>query len=69
MNSSPLKTALSYSRLGWEVLPIHTIQPNGQCSCTKPNCGQPGKHPRIAGGFNRSSSDPGQIKLWQSRWI
>jgi hypothetical protein len=38
--------ALTYARKGWRVFPLY--EPHGSgCSCGNPECGKPGKHPRI----------------------
>lgn len=38
--------ALRYIDQGWFVLPLHSIRPDGRCSCGKGSqCSSPGKHP------------------------
>ena len=46
-NSSMLTQALVYLGRGWSVVPAHTVDPSGQCSCRHIECNSPGKHPRI----------------------
>lgn len=58
-----LECANEYIRLGWKVLPLYTIV-NGRCSCGKPNCSSPGKHPITPNGVKDASSDPDIIKRW-----
>lgn len=60
--------ALWYARQGWRVFPLHTVLPDGSCSCGKPDCDDQGKHPRTPNGCLAATTDPGQIKAWWSRW-
>jgi archaellum biogenesis ATPase FlaH len=59
--------ALVYARRGWRVIPLHTPA-DGRCSCGKPDCTSPGKHPRTAHGLKDASCDPVTIEAWWSRW-
>ena len=63
-----LSYALHYAALGWPVLPLHTIRPDGRCSCGEVSCRTPGKHPRTARGQDEASSDPEVIRRWWQRW-
>jgi hypothetical protein len=40
----------------------------GACSCGKPSCTSPGKHPRTKGGFKDATDDPEQIRRWWQKW-
>jgi hypothetical protein len=51
----------------WRIFPCHSIV-NGVCSCGKPACTSPGKHPRTKGGFKDATCDPAQITRWWTRW-
>lgn len=63
-----LKAALAYAqKLKWAVLPLHTVK-NGQCSCGRPDCTSPGKHPRVARGVHDATTDPSVIIGWWRRW-
>jgi hypothetical protein len=62
-----LTAALAYARHGIPVLPVHTPVVGG-CSCGRPDCDRPGKHPRLRHGLNEASTDPRQIEMWWSRW-
>ena len=43
-----LVAALGYAALGFAVVPLHTVDANGACSCKKgARCDRPGKHPRV----------------------
>jgi replicative DNA helicase len=62
-----LEAAISYVRRGWAVLPLHTSLAEG-CSCRKPDCPSPGKHPRVLHGVKDSSTDEAVIQRWWSMW-
>jgi len=40
-----LEAALFYESIGFSVIPINYIRPDGSCSCGKAECPSPGKHP------------------------
>lgn len=73
-----LDEALRCAALGWYVFPCHTpFQKKGlSCSCethrrkTNPDyeCPNPGKHPRINGWQEQSTTDPEEIKKWWKWW-
>jgi bifunctional DNA primase/polymerase-like protein len=64
-----LTAALAYARHGIPVLPVHTPDPSGGCSCDRGvRCDRPGKHPRLRHGLTDASTDPRQIEMWWSRW-
>lgn len=60
---SNLEYALHYSGLGWGVFPAHTIK-DGACSCGKPDCTSPGKHPRTRNGLKDATTDSRSIRKW-----
>ena len=63
---SALPYAVRYARLGWHVLPLNFLTDAG-CSCGKPDCGSPGKHPfsRLAPhGLKDATIDPATIAGW-----
>jgi len=39
-----LECALHYIAMGWQVIPLYTIIED-KCTCGKPDCPSPGKHP------------------------
>ena len=39
-----LEEALIYLDMGWAAYPVHSVT-EGQCSCGRPDCPAPGKHP------------------------
>jgi hypothetical protein len=70
---TPLAAALAYAAAGIPVLPLHTARPGGRCSCTRPDCDRPGKHPRwhpqlITAGLHDASTDPARLRRWWRAW-
>ncbi|MBG0563073.1 bifunctional DNA primase/polymerase [Actinoplanes aureus] len=64
-----LTAALAYARHGIPVLPVHTPDQGGACSCLRgARCDRPGKHPRLRHGLSEASTDPRQITLWWFHW-
>jgi len=64
-----LTAAISYTRAGIAVLPVHTPAPDGTCSCRDgAACGSPGKHPRVRHGLRDASRHPAVIRAWWRRW-
>ncbi|HUP68580.1 MAG TPA: bifunctional DNA primase/polymerase [Acidimicrobiales bacterium] len=63
-----LAAALAYARRGWAVFPCHSPAPKGGCSCCRPDCSSPAKHPRIAGGLKAATTDEAAIRAWWRRW-
>lgn len=74
MKNVLLEWALYYARLGWPVMPLHTPDQRGFCSCRDgPQCHSAGKHPRwhrklIPHGLKNASIDPEIIKKWWTQW-
>ncbi len=64
---SMLDAALAYAALGLPVFPLHTPK-DGRCSCGKPNCSSPGKHPRTHNGFHDATTNVVQIREWWGQW-
>ncbi len=61
--NEPLDAALAYARRGWPVLPVHSAEDGGRCTCEKGReCDSPGKHPRTRHGVKDATTDEGQIK-------
>jgi hypothetical protein len=66
--SSLLNAALSYAARGWRVCPLYEPLADGKCSCRRPDCGSPGKHPRTKHGLKDATADPACIHTWWSDW-
>ncbi|HQA44935.1 MAG TPA: DUF3987 domain-containing protein [Phycisphaerae bacterium] len=62
-----LAAALAYAERGWPAVPLHTVK-GGRCSCGKPDCVSPGKHPRTAHGLKDASGKPEVITGWWKQW-
>jgi hypothetical protein len=60
--------AARYAALRWPVLPLHTPEHEGPCSCGRAGCSKPGKHPRTRHGLRDASTDPAQIQAWWATW-
>lgn len=69
---SLLDAALAYANHGIPVMPLHTPTDRG-CSCRRPACDRPGKHPRyhpqlLPTGLHRASVAVADIRNWWTRW-
>jgi Bifunctional DNA primase/polymerase, N-terminal len=62
------QAAVAYAALGFPVVPLHTAQPGGGCTCRDPGCPDAGKHPRLRGWQRLASTDPGLVGEWWRRW-
>ncbi|MEV4708198.1 bifunctional DNA primase/polymerase [Actinoplanes sp. NPDC049316] len=61
--------AIGYAAAGIAVLPLHTPDAGGVCSCRAgASCGSPGKHPRVRRGLHDASRQPQVIRSWWLRW-
>src|SRR5271156_1248645 len=63
-----LQAALGYAGCGWPVFPIFEPLTDGNCSCGKPDCPSPGKHPRVPNGLKDSTINKQKILSWWTRW-
>jgi hypothetical protein len=62
------QAAQAYAALGYAVVPMHTAQPGGRCSCPDQACPDPGKHPRLRGWQRLAAIDPAVAGEWWRRW-
>jgi hypothetical protein len=62
-----LAEALALAERGVSVFPVHTIR-DGFCSCGKPDCKSPGKHPRTQHSWKDATRDPAVIENWWAQW-
>jgi Bifunctional DNA primase/polymerase, N-terminal len=63
------QAAQVYAALGYAVVPMHTAEPGGRCSCPDPSCRDPGKHPRLRGWQRLATIDPAVAGEWWRRWL
>ena len=56
----------SYLDAGFKVLPVHSCV-QSVCTCGRPNCSSPGKHPATGRGLYDATDDLEQITRWQER--
>lgn len=57
-----------YARKGLFILPLHSPDGDGGCTCNRPSCPSPGKHPRTSNGVHDATTDLDQIREWWSKW-
>src|SRR5215216_5450129 len=62
------QAAQVYAALGYAVVPMHTAQPGGGCTCRDPGCRDAGKHPRLRGWKHLAAVDPMVVGEWWRRW-
>lgn len=66
-----LEAALQYLALGWSIIPGHSVDGDGICTCTKIDCGRlTGKHPRLNTWTQYQTKLPSefQVRSWWQRW-
>lgn len=69
-DKQPLDYALAYARLGWNVLPVWSVDDHGQCRCGRPNHEKghkAGKHPQsdlVPHGHHDATTDEATIRDW-----
>ena len=61
------KAALRYAAQGLLIVPL-TWSVNGHCSCGKPDCSSPGKHPLTSNGLKDASCNAGKLREWWTKW-
>jgi Bifunctional DNA primase/polymerase, N-terminal/Primase C terminal 1 (PriCT-1) len=65
--SELLAMALTYAARGWRVLPLHSVDEEGWCSCADAaECAKAGKHPRVYRWPRLATTDPAVIRQWWS---
>ena len=62
------RAAQAYAALGFAVVPMHSAQPGGGCTCPVSACSDPGKHPRLHGWQRLATVDPAVVGEWWRRW-
>ncbi len=63
-----LDAALEMAAKGIAILPCHTPDCEGRCSCRRADCRSVGKHPRTPDGLTSATTDIELIRGWWSRW-
>lgn len=67
MRNRLLEAALRYARRKWAVIPVHSVN-DGQCTCGKNQCENPGKHPRTMNGLKDAAINEDIIGAWWEKW-
>lgn len=69
-NTSNVKLQAAYvcAAMNWKIIPVHHVFPDGSCSCGRPNCNAPGKHPIISRWKYKCTSDYEAISIWWAMW-
>jgi uncharacterized protein (DUF927 family) len=58
--------ARAYAANGWPLFPVHSITPQGICTCGSSNCAKPGKHPRIEAWTTKASCEAETVaQFWR----
>ena len=60
-------TIRDYIDREFRLLPVHVPTADGGCSCARPACSTPGKHPLQTAWHERASLDPAEVATWWSR--
>ncbi len=65
----PGEWALLYVGRGWSVVPMHTVDRDGACSCGSADCPSPAKHPRVRweDAMDRPAGHE-TVHAWWRRW-
>jgi hypothetical protein len=64
---SKLEYALNCARRGWSVFPVYWVE-DGDCSCSKLNCSDAGKHPMTKHGLKAATIDAQAIRAWWQQY-
>lgn len=64
-----LDIVLSYAARGWSVIPLHSAR-DGHCSCRRPKCDKPGKHPVLPtwAEYQIRLATEEEVREWFTRW-
>jgi len=65
--TTKLDALLYYTKQDWKIFPVHYMV-DGGCSCKKPNCTSPGKHPLTSDGFKSATSNREQVETWHRQF-
>lgn len=70
VSESSRDAALYYAALGWPVLPLHSVDQAGRCTCGRSDCARPAKHPvahLVRQGVRDATTDTDQIRRFYAR--
>lgn len=67
-SATMLKMALYYASKNVAVLPLHSIDDTGRCTCGRADCGSIGKHPLTQHGVKDATRDAEVIRQWWQSW-
>ena len=68
MDHHPMRSeVLRYIERGWRVFPVHGLI-DGRCSCERPECSSPGKHPLTRHGLYDATTDASAVDRWFDTW-
>jgi len=63
-----IEDAVAAVSRGWAVVPLHDLV-SGACSCGRPDCPSPGKHPRVRWEpWQAQAPDVDRVRRWWQRW-
>ncbi|HEY2956623.1 MAG TPA: bifunctional DNA primase/polymerase [Actinomycetota bacterium] len=66
---TPSRAAEAYAALGYPVVPLHAVRPDGGCTCHHgTRCTDPGKHPCLKAWPSAASTAPAEVRRWWQRW-
>jgi len=63
------EAAIRYVSMGWHVVPLHSVNDDGTCTCGSKTCTDIGKHPRkefVNKGLKGATRDLNKIEEWFS---
>lgn len=63
-NRKKTNIAQQYVRLGYKVLPVHTVENGNKCSCGQADCGSVAKHPLTQHGVKDATNDPETVERY-----
>lgn len=64
-NGGPPQEVVALARSGVRLLPVHTVI-GGACSCERPGCPDPAKHPLTPNGVHDASTDERVLRGWHA---
>jgi hypothetical protein len=66
---TPGRAAEVYAALGYRVVAMHAVRPDGGCTCQRGSgCADPGKHPCLKNWPRAASRTPAEVRRWWQRW-